>query len=227
MGFWQCTDDQKSAAVEAVLLLQGKINDEDAETVEICLLVPSKIIGCLIGKSGSIVNEMRKTSKAVIRISKGEKPKYSGSDDELVEVSVLLPLEPSYLLFFHGFYFWLTIGGHSPQVQGNAGSVRDALVQIVLRLRDAALKEREDGGQSAPPVDSLYSSGHAVPSVMPSVPNVAPPAPPFGSEPRMDAVGGVGMLSGGAMYGYGSLQVVPSCGKLHISMCAYMLSCHV
>ncbi|CAA6668076.1 unnamed protein product [Spirodela intermedia] len=172
----ECTDDQKSAAVEAVLLLQGKINDVDAETVEICLLVPSKIIGCLIGKSGSIVNEMRKTSKAVIRISKGDKPKYSGSDDELVEV------------------------------QGNASSVRDALVQIVLRLRDAALKEREDGGQSAPPVETLYSSGHAVPSVMPSVPNVAPPAPPFGSEPRMDGVGGVGMLSGGTMYGYGSLQ---------------------
>ena len=72
--------------MEAVLLLLGKINGEDAETVEICLLVPSKTVGCLIGKGGSVVNEMRKTSKAVIRISKGEKPKYCGPDDELVEV---------------------------------------------------------------------------------------------------------------------------------------------
>ncbi|KAF5931971.1 hypothetical protein HYC85_028142 [Camellia sinensis] len=34
-------DDMKSIAVEAVLLLQGKINDEDDDTVTIRLLVPS------------------------------------------------------------------------------------------------------------------------------------------------------------------------------------------
>lgn len=73
-------------AVEAALLIQGKINDEDDTTVSIRLLVPSKVIGCIIGKSGSIINEIRKRTKADVRISKGDKPKYADGNDELVEV---------------------------------------------------------------------------------------------------------------------------------------------
>lgn len=92
----ESTYDVKSSAVEAVLLLQGKINDEDDDTVNIRLLVPSKVIGCLIGKGGSIVNDMRKKTKADIRISKGEKPKQASSSDELVEV-----------VSFHRLYFLL------------------------------------------------------------------------------------------------------------------------
>lgn len=88
--FWQSTDDLKSIAVEAVLLLQGKINDEDDDDVTIRLLVPSKVIGCIIGKSGSIVNEIRKRTKADVHISKGEKPKCADANDELVEVSFKL-----------------------------------------------------------------------------------------------------------------------------------------
>lgn len=79
-------DDLKSMAVEAVLLLQGKINDEDEDSVTFRLLVPSKIIGCIIGKGGSIVNEIRKRTRADVRISKGQKPKCADSNDELVEV---------------------------------------------------------------------------------------------------------------------------------------------
>lgn len=73
-------------AVEAVLLLQEKINDEDADTVSIRLLITSKVIGCIIGKNGSIINEVRKRTKADVRISKGDKPKCADDDDELVEV---------------------------------------------------------------------------------------------------------------------------------------------
>ena len=83
---WQSPDDLKSMAVEAVLLLQGKINDEDEDIVTIRLLVPSKVIGCIIGKSGSIINEIRKRTKADVRISKGKKPKCADADDEHVEV---------------------------------------------------------------------------------------------------------------------------------------------
>jgi len=86
LPFWQSTDDLKSMAVEAVLLLQGKINDEDDDTITIRFLVPSKVIGCIIGKSGSIINEIRKRTKADVRISKGEKPKCADTSDELVEV---------------------------------------------------------------------------------------------------------------------------------------------
>lgn len=73
-------------AVEAVLLLQEKINDEDDDIVTMRLLVPSKVIGCIIGKSGSIINEIRKRTKVDVRISKGEKPKCADINDELVEV---------------------------------------------------------------------------------------------------------------------------------------------
>ncbi|XP_028089232.1 KH domain-containing protein At4g18375-like isoform X2 [Camellia sinensis] len=160
--FWQSTDDMKSIAVEAALLLQGKINDEDDNTVTIRLLVPSKVIGCIIGKSGSIINEIRKRTKADVRISKGEKPKCADSTDELVEVV------------------------------GEVSRVRDALIQIVLRLRDDVLKDRE---------------------VLPSVPPVAP----MGYEQRTESGSGLGMLSSGSLYGYGSLSKVVqiSCGWRH------------
>eukprot|EP00262_Sarcandra_glabra_P021898 TRINITY_DN9443_c0_g1_i1.p1 TRINITY_DN9443_c0_g1~~TRINITY_DN9443_c0_g1_i1.p1 ORF type:complete len:624 (-),score=139.41 TRINITY_DN9443_c0_g1_i1:175-2046(-) len=171
----ESSDDIKSSAVEAVLLLQGKINvNDDDDKVNIRLLVPSKIIGCLIGKNGSIINEMRKKTKADVRISKKEKekPKCAGEEDSLVEVI------------------------------GDVGSVRDALVQIILRLRDYVLKDRE-GDQSAPIADSRCSSGYSAPSVLPSVPPVAP----FGYDQRVDTGGSLGMLSSRSMYGYGSLQV--------------------
>lgn len=77
-------------AVEAVLMLQGKINSEDGDTVTMRLLVPSKVIGCIIGKSGSIINEIRRRTLADIRISKGEKPNFDGGDDELVEVKLIV-----------------------------------------------------------------------------------------------------------------------------------------
>lgn len=76
-------------AVEVVLLMQGKINDEDDTTVSIRLLVPSKVIGCIIGKSGSIINEIRKRTKADVRISKSDMPKCADVNDELVEVCLL------------------------------------------------------------------------------------------------------------------------------------------
>ncbi|KAK4858896.1 hypothetical protein QYF36_023563 [Acer negundo] len=168
-------DDMKSMAVEAVLLLQAKINDEDDDTVSIRLLVSSKVIGCIIGKSGSIINEIRRRTKADVRISKGEKPKCADINDELVEVV------------------------------GEVCSVRDALVQIVLRLREDALRDR-DGGRN-PPVggDSLYSGGTGL-SVPPLLPSV-PPVTPYGYDQRAETGSGLGLLSSSTLYGYGSFSM--------------------
>ncbi|XP_010434545.1 PREDICTED: LOW QUALITY PROTEIN: KH domain-containing protein At4g18375-like [Camelina sativa] len=99
-------DDMKSMAVEAVLLLQESVNDDDAEEVKTQLLVPSKVIGCVIGKSGLVINEIRKRNIANIHISKGNR-------DDRVEVL------------------------------GEVSSVRDALIQIVLRLREDVLGDRD------------------------------------------------------------------------------------
>lgn len=55
------------------------------------LLVPTSRIGCLIGKGGSIINEMRRVTKANIRIfSKDNRPKVASEDDELVQVEPFL-----------------------------------------------------------------------------------------------------------------------------------------
>ncbi|KAI3881538.1 hypothetical protein MKX03_035616 [Papaver bracteatum] len=170
-------EDLKSMAVEAVLTLQGKINDIDNSDsdISIRLLVPSKVIGCIIGKSGSIINEIRKRTKADIRISKSEKPKCADSRDELVEVA------------------------------GEVANVRDALVQIVLRLRDDALKDKE-GGRNLPTADSIYrgSGGLSLPSVLPSVSQVSS----LGFDQRVENGSGLGMLSSSNnLFAYGSLPV--------------------
>lgn len=88
--FFQSLDDMKSMAVETVLLLQEKINDDEGGPVIMRLLVPSKVIGCIIGKSGSIINEIRKSTRADIRISKGDKIKCATASDELVEVCFMI-----------------------------------------------------------------------------------------------------------------------------------------
>ncbi|XVE51634.1 hypothetical protein DITRI_Ditri02bG0057500 [Diplodiscus trichospermus] len=168
-------DDLKSMAVEAVLLLQGKINDEDGDTVTMRLLVPSKVIGCVIGKGGSIINEIRKRSKADIRISKGEKPKCADANDELVELA------------------------------GEVSSVRDALIQIVLRLRDDVLKEKESGHNSSIGVDSLYSSGASL--SLPSLLSSVPPVAPLAFDQRPESGSGLGVLSSSSLYGYGTLPM--------------------
>ncbi|KZV39046.1 KH domain-containing protein-like [Dorcoceras hygrometricum] len=170
----EALDDLKSSAVEAVLLLQGKINDEDDETVTMRLLVPSKVIGCIIGKSGSIINEIRKRTKADIRISKGERPKCADDNDELVEIF------------------------------GQVGSVRDALIQIVLRLRDDVLKDREGVRNSFVGGEAIYSGGAsiAMQSGLPSVSSTAS----FGYEKRPESGSGLGLLSSSA-YGYKSLSI--------------------
>ena len=94
----QSPDDMKSMAVEAILLLQEKISDDiDEETVKMQLPVPSKVIGCVIGKSGSVINQIRKRTNANIRISKG-------NNDDLVEV-IIVPNQISNLFSFLCFIF--------------------------------------------------------------------------------------------------------------------------
>lgn len=181
-------DDVKSMAVEAVLLLQEKINEDDEGNVSLRLLVPSKVIGCIIGKNGSIVNEIRKRTRADVRISKGEKPKCADSNDELVEVI------------------------------GQVGSVRDALVQIVLRLRDDVLKDRDVGHNPSSGNDSVYASDRrlSVP-VLPSVSAV----PPLGYDHRPETGSSLGLLS--SSLGYASQPVGES---VYGSMSSYSSKQH-
>ncbi|CAA7020436.1 unnamed protein product [Microthlaspi erraticum] len=185
----EAPDDLKSMAVEAVLLLQEQINDKEEAKVKMQLLVPSKVIGCIIGKSGSIISEIRKRTNADIYISKGShKPKCADPNDELVEIS------------------------------GDVAEVRDALIQIVLRLRDDVLRDRETGSsrnqqhlaRSENNNNSFFSSSSSIsntglalppPSFMSSVPQVAASVD---FDRRQDTGTMLSSLSGGGLYGYGS-----------------------
>lgn len=54
------------------------------------LLVASNQIGCLLGKGGSIIAEMRKSTRAYIRIlGKDQLPKGAAENEEVVQVCFL------------------------------------------------------------------------------------------------------------------------------------------
>lgn len=80
--------------------------------------------------------------------------------------------------------------------------MRDALLQIILRLRDDALKDKE-GSTVLPSSESLYSSSLSVPPLLPSVQSVGN----LGYDHRSEPGSGLGLLSSSSLYGYSSLQV--------------------
>lgn len=64
--------------------------DNKDQTVMARLLVSSNQIGCLLGKGGSIIAEMRKLSRAHIRIlGKDQIPKCASEDEEVVLVCII------------------------------------------------------------------------------------------------------------------------------------------
>ncbi|KAA8538242.1 hypothetical protein F0562_027935 [Nyssa sinensis] len=103
-------DDRISAAQDAVLRVQSRIvratPDSKEKNVIAKLLVSSSQIGCLLGKGGAIIAEMRKSSGAYIRILvKDQIPKCASENEEVV------------------------------QVNGEFEAVQEALLQITNRLR--------------------------------------------------------------------------------------------
>lgn len=81
------------------------------------LVVPSNQVGCLLGKGGAIVSEMRKTTGAFIRIiGNDQAPKCASQNDEIV------------------------------QITGEFVNVRDALYNVTSRLRDNLFSSRITNG---------------------------------------------------------------------------------
>lgn len=103
------------------------------------------------------------------------------------------------MFFFFPFFFFFF------QLSGEVSNVKDALIQIVLRLRDDVLRDRDGVGNPSVSTESLYpgSTSLSVPSVLPSVPQVAP----LGYDQRTDSGGGLGMFASSSLYGYESLSV--------------------
>uniref|UniRef100_A0A0E0QFI4 K Homology domain-containing protein n=1 Tax=Oryza rufipogon TaxID=4529 RepID=A0A0E0QFI4_ORYRU len=129
----EATDDAKSAAVEAVLLLQSKINDDNEGKMNLRLLVP--------------------------------------------EVE----------------------------------NLRDALVQIVLRLRDDVLRDsvdrqnsEKDGKLTVATTDPLYASSYPLPALLPYRQQITP----LGYDHRGDIERGLEVYPHSSLYGYSSLQAI-------------------
>lgn len=82
-----------SRTIDAVMRLQPRCSERiERDSVDLVittrLLVSSSRIGCIIGKGGAIIKEMRSTSRANIRIFSDENiPKVASEDDEMVQVN--------------------------------------------------------------------------------------------------------------------------------------------
>ncbi|KAJ4964556.1 hypothetical protein NE237_016405 [Protea cynaroides] len=85
---------------------------ESGDSVSACLLVPSNQVGCLLGKGGTIISEMRKVTGAGIRIIGDQVPNCASESDEVV------------------------------QIFGEFGNVQDGLLQVTSRLRDNLLPSK-------------------------------------------------------------------------------------
>ncbi|GAB2293707.1 hypothetical protein Dimus_027920 [Dionaea muscipula] len=85
-------DERISPLQEAVLLVQTRIaraiSDINDKGVVARFLVSSNQIGCLLGKGGAVIAEMRKVTGAYIRIlSKDQIPKCVADNEEVVQVN--------------------------------------------------------------------------------------------------------------------------------------------
>ncbi|KAL3538716.1 hypothetical protein ACH5RR_002082 [Cinchona calisaya] len=110
-------DSRQSPAQNATLLVFSRLMDGGTQIgrdsgskgppVRARLVVPSNQVGCLLGKGGTIVSEMRKATGAAIRIIGGEHvPRCALENDEVV------------------------------QITGEIVNVQDALYHVTGRLRD-------------------------------------------------------------------------------------------
>ncbi|KAL1205919.1 KH domain-containing protein [Cardamine amara subsp. amara] len=120
-------EDAYSPTIEAAMRLQPKCSDKverDSGLVSFTtrLLVPSSRIGCILGKGGAIITEMRRMTKANIRVlGKEDLPKVASNDDEMIQIS------------------------------GELDVAKEALIQITSRLR-ANVFDREGAVSALMPV---------------------------------------------------------------------------
>lgn len=96
--------EESSPTIDATMRLQPRCSektekDSGDSVITTRLLVPSSRIGCLIGKGGSIISEMRNATRASIRIlSKEDLPKVAHEDDEMVQITGDLDVATNALL---------------------------------------------------------------------------------------------------------------------------------
>ncbi|KAL6601213.1 hypothetical protein ACP70R_044433 [Stipagrostis hirtigluma subsp. patula] len=148
------SDMMHSPAQDAVLRVHSRIAEasmdkNSAAPAPARLLVPSQHIGCLLGKGGSIITEMRKITGASIRIFANEQiPRCAQRNDEMV------------------------------QVTGSFQSIQDALIHITGRLRDIIIPKPHPGG-GMPPYPPVGNISLHQPRQEPALPHPSGGMPPY------------------------------------------------
>lgn len=173
-------DSLASSGIEAALQVLRRLvdlqteKDKENKSFTARLLVPSNQIGCLLGKGGSIISEMRKITRANIRIPpKEELPKCAGENDELV------------------------------QIMGDQNVVHDAMIQVLTRLRNNLFKGRDAAGVGGAmlPLSGMPFTGN---NMLPSYGGVHEPGSPGSMYQLTNVglhgmdYGGYGAAAGGA-----------------------------
>lgn len=126
--------DGISPAQNAILHVQRKIalpTSDKKESPAICRLVVSRNqVGCLLGKGGSIIAEMRKLSGAfIVVLSKDKIPRGVAEHDEVIQIS------------------------------GGIEAIQEALMQITARLRNHLFRDRMPAmGPNMPPPFGMLDS---------------------------------------------------------------------
>lgn len=79
-----------NAAIRLQVRCSEKVGKESNDSaISTRLLVSSSQIGCLIGKGGAVISEMRSVTRANIRIlQKDNVPKIAREDEEMVQVII-------------------------------------------------------------------------------------------------------------------------------------------
>ena len=105
--FVQNSEMMHSPSQDALIRVYSKISEasmDKSSSVPARLLVPAQHIGCLLGKGGSIIAEMRKVTGASIRIFGNEQiPRCAQRNEELVQVCSSSTNQPLQLLTFRAF----------------------------------------------------------------------------------------------------------------------------
>ncbi|KAK3124592.1 hypothetical protein QOZ80_7BG0588950 [Eleusine coracana subsp. coracana] len=194
--------DGISPAQNAILHVQRKIvsPSSDKESPAICRLVVSpNQVGCLLGRGGVIISEMRKLSGAhIVVLSKDKIPKGVPQNDEVIQIS------------------------------GDCEPIQEALMQITARLRNHLFRDRMPavGPNMQSPfglIDSQFGSymgSHESPSLFPKDfmgrPLDAISAPwtmkgiPDGDKMSMPEIPGAAHRGLGGFAGPGQSSLVPN-----------------
>uniref|UniRef100_A0ACD5YGE9 Uncharacterized protein n=1 Tax=Avena sativa TaxID=4498 RepID=A0ACD5YGE9_AVESA len=146
-----------SPSQDALLRVYSRISEasiDRSSAVPARLLVPSQHIGCLLGKGGSIIAEMRMVTGASIRIFGNEQiPRCAQRNDELV------------------------------QVTGSFQSIQDALLQITGRIRDLIIPPKPHPSGGMPPYPPVGSTPHHQSRQEPAPPHHSGGMPPYPMHP--------------------------------------------